>query len=84
MIYECRATNCKIPINATALMCDMHWRMLPWAIKKRVWDTYRHGQEKDFKPSRDYLAAARAAVIFIAKEEGHRPDTRTYDQLMGD
>lgn len=84
MIHHCHATNCLVKISPEQLLCKEHWQVLPWGIKKRIWDTYRHGQTDDMQPSREYLAAARSAVIFIAKEEGHKPNTRMYDQLMGE
>lgn len=42
--------------------------MLPKAIRNAIWQEYRAGQEKDLRPSRDYISAAQRAQEWIAKE----------------
>lgn len=56
--------------------------MVPKAIRDRIWRHYREGQEDDWKPSREYLTAARDAVIAVAEKEGLEPDTRVYDRFL--
>lgn len=46
--------------------CKPHWFMLPKELRDRIWGTYRPGQEIEQNPSDEYLAAARAAQIYIA------------------
>lgn len=45
--------------------CKAHWFRLPAAIRRRIWATYRPGQEVTKNPSREYLAAAREARDWI-------------------
>lgn len=46
--------------------CSEHWRLLPPELRRRVWATFRPGQENDGRPSRDYLEVARAIQEWIA------------------
>ena len=46
--------------------CQPHWYRLPKALRDRIWQTYRPGQEISKTPSRDYIAAARAVQEWIA------------------
>jgi hypothetical protein len=39
--------------------CRPHWYTLPAELRARIWRTYRPGQEKDQRPSRDYVEVAR-------------------------
>jgi hypothetical protein len=43
--------------------------MVPAAIQREVYDTYRHGQCDDKRPSRDWHDAASAAIGFVAMRE---------------
>jgi hypothetical protein len=52
------------------LMCKVHWFKVPAVIRERVWQTYRTGQCDDKNPSVEWMAAADAAIGFIAKLEG--------------
>jgi hypothetical protein len=56
-------------------MCKAHWFALPRSIRREVWRTYRKGQEVDKAPSREYLAAARAALDWA---RDHPSDTTTW------
>lgn len=79
MSHSCHATACKDEVPPVMLMCLKHWRMVPKALQKAVWDNYRHGQCDDLKPSAKYCEAAKAAVIAVAKKESVEPDTTLYD-----
>jgi len=50
-------------------MCRDHWFMVPLALRREIWRTYRPGQEQDKDPSEDYIAAAKAAQAAVAKRE---------------
>lgn len=52
------------------LMCFRHWRMVPREMQRRVWATYRPGQCDDKNISREWLAAADAAIDAVAAKEG--------------
>jgi hypothetical protein len=60
-------------------MCRRHWFSLPPVMQKRIWSTYRRGQEDDKQPSHAYCEAAKAAVIWLAQKEGLEPDVRLYE-----
>jgi len=53
-------------------MCKPHWYMVPKPLRKEVWRTYRKGQEVTKDPSREYLAAAKAAIAAVAEKEGRQ------------
>jgi hypothetical protein len=43
--------------------------MVPEKIRGEVYRTYRKGQEKDYRPSREWIKAARAAQEAVAEKE---------------
>lgn len=51
-------------------MCLRHWRLLPLELQRAVWAVYVPGQEIRKDPTREYLAAARAAIRYIERLEG--------------
>jgi hypothetical protein len=50
------------------LMCGPHWVMVPPDLRRAVLDTYEEGQEVTKTPSREYLAAAEAAIMAVAAQ----------------
>ena len=82
MAHTCHATGCNTEVPPTMFACKRHWFMVPKAIRDRIWATYREGQCDDWKPSREYLEAAKAAVISVARREGIKPDTSLYDCFL--
>jgi hypothetical protein len=50
-------------------MCKRHWFMLPKRLRDEIWRTYRPGQERDKKPSAEYMAAFAATTAFIREKE---------------
>jgi hypothetical protein len=52
-------------------MCASHWRKVPRAIQDEVYGYYRPGQCDDKKPSKEWHAAAAAAIGYVAMLEGH-------------
>jgi hypothetical protein len=62
MSHLCHATGCEREVEPKLLMCLKHWRMVPRPLQRAVWAQYRSGQEDDKRPSREYLAAADAAI----------------------
>lgn len=65
MTHVCHAVGCTTPVPPRLLMCGRHWAMVPKALQREVWATYRHGQEVDKRPSQAYLAAAHRAVMDV-------------------
>lgn len=82
MAHSCHATDCTKTVPPSMWGCKKHWFMVPYAIRQKVWATYRPGQEDTMSPSRAYLEAAKAAVIAVAEKEGIEPDTRLYDAFL--
>jgi hypothetical protein len=68
--HRCHAWGCQRVVPERLLMCGPHWRMVPPALQRRVWATYRPGQERTKNPSEEYLDAARAAIRSVAELEG--------------
>jgi UDP-N-acetylmuramoylalanine-D-glutamate ligase len=68
--HHCHAAACHQGVPPEMLMCARHWRMVPQALKREVWRTYRQGQCDDMQISHEYAVAARAAVTAVAKLEG--------------
>lgn len=70
MVHRCHAVGCVRPVPPEMLMCRTHWRMVPKHLQRGVWAHYRHGQCDDKNPSREWHAAADAAIRFVAQREG--------------
>jgi hypothetical protein len=56
------------------LMCRIHWGKVPRNIKEEVRHHYRPGQERDKKPTPEYVAVARMAIAKVAVIEGKMTD----------
>lgn len=67
--HYCHAKHCNKPVPPSMFMCRSHWYALPRPMRDRIWATYRPGQERDKRPSHEYLDAADAAIDFIAQKE---------------
>jgi hypothetical protein len=68
--HHCHAIDCHSHCAPERLMCPAHWRMVPLALQRAVWASYRHGQCDDKRPSGVWLDAAKAAIEAVAKKEG--------------
>lgn len=87
--HLCHAVGCNERVLPSRLMCPRHWFMVPETVRRRVWQTYRPGQEVDKKPSGPWLFAAREAINHVAALEGKPgipPDkayiTKTVESLL--
>lgn len=69
MSHRCHAIGCDVEVPPALLMCKPHWLMLPKALRRAVWGSYRAGQEQRKDPSDEYLAAAGAAIRAVAEIE---------------
>ena len=74
MAHTCHAVGCEVRVAPKYLMCPRHWRMVPVATQKRVWATYRPGQEITKDPTSEYMAAHYTAVAEVAELEGRLAD----------
>lgn len=55
--HQCHAIACTQQVAPALLMCRHHWGLVPTELRQQVWTHYRKGQEKDKKPSENYLRA---------------------------
>lgn len=69
MTHRCHAIRCEVEVDPGLLLCKRHWFMVPKPLRKAVWHHYRKGQEVDKRPSREYLAAADAAIKAVEAAE---------------
>lgn len=60
----------EIPVQAA--MCMWHWKQLPQALQKLIWDTYSSDLPWDSQ-SPEYRAAVESAIKWIDEREGRRP-----------
>lgn len=70
--HGCHWPGCTAQVPPAMWGCRRHWYTLPDALRKRIWATYRPGQERDMRPSEAYLEAARAVQAWIAEHERGR------------
>jgi hypothetical protein len=82
MAHTCHATGCEAPVPPEMWGCRKHWYQVPHPIRIRIVRAYRAGQCEDWQPSREYLVAAREAVVAVAEREGKTPDTTLYDRFL--
>lgn len=64
--HTCHWPGCTRQVPPAMWGCKPHWFALPKALRDRVWRAYRPGQEKDMRPSADYLQVAREVQDWIA------------------
>jgi hypothetical protein len=65
MTHHCHWPGCERAVPPRLWGCREHWYRLPSHLRKRIWATYRPGQEIDKDPSSDYIAAAKAVQKWI-------------------
>lgn len=70
--HHCHARGCEIPTKPEILMCLAHWRKVPKELQRAVWRHYRAGQCDDKQPSKEWHAAADAAIKAVAEKEAAR------------
>lgn len=78
--HLCHAKACQIEVAPRLLMCGRHWRMVPRALQRAVWATYRPGQENTKDPTPEYLDAAQAAIDAVARREGRSAEPTLFGE----
>lgn len=63
--HHCHWPGCPKQVPPALWGCREHWFRLPKYLRDRIWAAYRPGQEKDMRPSREYLEAAREVQDWI-------------------
>jgi hypothetical protein len=56
--------------------------MLPKRLRDRIWATYRPGQERDKRPSPEYMEAFAESTAFIRAHEAHRAAVNAEREMM--
>lgn len=67
--HTCHWPGCNTQVPPARWGCRPHWLRLPKRIRDRIWAAYRPGQEVDFDPSEEYLAAVEEAERWILAQE---------------
>lgn len=75
-VHLCHAIGCTRKVAPRFLMCGRHWQFVPPELQRRVYATYRAGQEHRKDPSREYVAAARDAISAAADEQARLAQQR--------
>lgn len=63
--HHCHWPGCGKQVRPAMWGCRVHWYRLPQAIRTKIWETFKPGQEVNATPSREYVAAAREAQDWI-------------------
>jgi hypothetical protein len=82
--HLCHAVGCSVEVDPRMLMCLRHWRLVPPALKARVWAAYVPGQEVRKDPTAHYLDEANAAIYAVVERElGHPVEVATVIGFFG-
>lgn len=71
--HHCHWTGCTKQVPAALWGCEKHWYKLPLALRRRIWATFRPGQEESKTPSREYVEVARDVEAWIAENDTPAP-----------
>lgn len=63
--HLCHWPNCNTTVPPSYWGCSKHWFTLPANLRAKIWQTYRIGQEKDMKPSKEYIEASKEVQEWI-------------------
>lgn len=63
--HVCHWPGCTEQVTPAKWGCRRHWFMLPKVLRDKIWATFRPGQERDMKPSPEYVAVAREVQEWI-------------------
>lgn len=68
--HHCHWPGCTRKCAPAAWGCREHWYKLPPALRRRIWQTFRPGQEQSKTPSREYVLVAREVQEWIKQNHG--------------
>lgn len=63
--HTCHWPGCKVHVPPRLWGCAPHWAMLPWHLRKAIWDAYVPGQEITKTPSAAYIETAYRVEAWI-------------------
>lgn len=67
--HHCHWPGCPEQVPPAKWGCYKHWMRLPKYLRDKIWATFRPGQEKNWTPSREYVAVAKEVQLWISCEE---------------
>lgn len=65
--HKCHWTGCNRDVPPAVWGCRDHWYRLPLELRRKIWATFRPGQEETKTPSRAYVEVAREVQDWIAR-----------------
>jgi hypothetical protein len=68
--HTCHWPGCRRIVAPAMWGCRTHWYALPDRLRKKIWATYRPGQEVSKTPSKAYVRVAHEVQDWIEKEIG--------------
>lgn len=72
-LKKCNWPGCSEMVPTNLWGCKKHWFTLPEHLRKKVWKTYRPGQEKDLNPSQEYVETIMGIRRWIASRQANGP-----------
>lgn len=72
--HHCHWPGCDKTVPPASWGCKKHWFKLPLSLRRKIWATFRPGQEETKTPSREYVAVAREVREWIAVN--HPPEMK--------
>ncbi|MDH7973720.1 hypothetical protein QH494_16125 [Sphingomonas sp. AR_OL41] len=63
--HHCHWPGCDAQVPPAMWGCKRHWYMLPAELRRKIWRTFKPGQEKSKTPSPAYIEAAREVRAWI-------------------
>lgn len=80
--HHCHWPGCGRQVPPAMWGCRPHWYTLPQALRNRIWQTYREGQEVTGTPSREYLDAADEVQHWIRQHLASQAAAPKQGQLL--
>jgi hypothetical protein len=68
--HHCHWPGCERSVDPSRWGCKDHWFKLPLALRRRIWATFRPGQEVTKTPSAEYLKVANEVQAWIRERGG--------------
>lgn len=65
--HACHWPDCKKQVPLAMWGCTQHWYALPQYLRAKIWSTFKIGQEKSGRPSREYVIVAKQVQDWIRK-----------------
>lgn len=69
--HICHWPGCNKQVPPAMWGCKYHWFKLPANLRRKIWATYRAGQEEDLRVSQAYIKAAEEIQAWIRKYIEH-------------